>query len=395
MRSAVPHPHAAGLSAVNYRSVADPALCDPVRFAGIVAQMRISNRDCNVTGAITCDGGTIEQWIEGPDATVAALWDRIRLDPRHRIEWASAPAVVTARHFPGSPMKLAMTTCDLARLDPWLIDDVVTLSDGSALPGPRGDRATDPALRARTCRLVQARAVVLAEVLTGTDARAARLQLDAAITDTGLAECAALVQALLDQVEADWMAGFTTDLQRQLVLTMLQSSLRIWLDIDEEPETIGCALVAALPGTPDLCGVMLKVALLRQAGWSVRLLLPQTADRIIGVAQDLQPDLIVLAGSRLSVRPTELPLLKGLLPALKAESGAPVILGGKLAETDPQALLGLGGTAVCSAMAWIATIAAAHAPPELGWRNGPNDMPGRARPDTTQTSVLGSRARWG
>lgn len=351
---------------MSYRSLAGPSLCDPVRFAQTVAQMRPCNDGLSVTGAISCDRGQIQHWIEGPEAAVAGLWDRIRLDPRHRVHWASPPAVVTERHFPGSAMKLAMTTADLARLDPWLVEDAVALPETAVPSGlaiwPDAPQGADQ--HAHSCRLMPTRAAALAAILTGADALAARRQLDGVLRMSGLAEAAALVQAVLQDLDDGWMAGSTTDLQRQLALALLQSALRLWLDVEELQQTVGCALVSALPGTPDLCCVMLKVALLRRAGWSVRLLLPQTADRIRAVAQDLQPDLIVLAGSRMAVRPTEMALLSGLLPALASDCTAPVILGGKLAETDPQALLRLGAAAVCTATAWIATIAFTLAPPK-------------------------------
>lgn len=384
MPSAVPHPQAAGISALHFRSVVDPSLRDPGRLAQVVAQMRLMNQDRRVTGAIRCDDGQIDQWIEGPEAAVAELWDRIRLDPRHRVQWASAPVVVTTRHFPGSPLKLALTTADLARLGPWLIGDVVPLSDtalaDTALaPDPLSWNAVphDPDSPARCCRLVQSRAASLAAVMTGPDPKAARRALDAMLQDTGLAEIAALVQAVLRDLDASWMAGATTDLQRQLALTLLQSALRLSLDVEEHPLPIGCALVSALPGTPDLCGAMLKVALLRAEGWSVRLLLPQTADRIRMALADLQPDLVVLAGSRLAVRPADQALLRDLLPALAAESRIPVIIGGKLAETDPHGLLRLGATAVCDSLAWIATIAAPFAP-QREIDRAPGDAPHRA-----------------
>ena len=374
MFSAVPHSNAGGLSALAYGSVVGPSLHDPLRLAEIVAEIRPANTDLAVTVAIVCDARRIQQWIEGPDAAVALLWDRIHLDPRHRLHWATPPAVVTTRHFPGSPMKLAMTTASLARLDPCLIGDLVTLPDtavpsrqslwsGFAIPadGPETGAPAfkfDPAQQAQACRLANTRAAALADMLTDSDPALARNHLDSVLYQTRLPEMAVLVQAVLDHLQAGWMAGLVTTLQRQLAVTMLQSALRLWLDVAESTNPVGCALVSVLPGTPDMCGAMLKVALLRRAGWSVRLLLPQTTTEIREAAESLQPDLIVLAGSRLSVRQEDSVLLADLLPALARTSPAPIILGGKLADTDPRAFLRQGASAVCSAIAWVATIAA-------------------------------------
>lgn len=362
---------------MSFGSEPGPGLQDPQHLADVVARMRPRNARLDVTGATDCEDGQLRQSIDGPEDAVAMLWDRIRLDPRHLMHWATPPAVVTARHFPGSPMKLAVTTASLVRLDSDLIDDTVTLPGTPAEPdslqtdGRLVDAATgwgtdavtaavqrlDPAFRGTACKLAAARAAALADVLTATDPAVARRHLDIVLKQIGLPETAALVQAVLDHVQAGWMAGRLSTLQRQLVLTMLQSALRLRLDVAEQAQTVGCALVAALPGTPDMCGLMLKVALLRRAGWSVRLLLPQSVTEIQSLTHGLQPDLIVLAGSRMSVAPGELAMLGDLLPKLSAICAAPVVLGGKLAETEPQAVICRGAAAVCSALAWIAMIA--------------------------------------
>lgn len=386
MDPVAPHSNAGGLSAVTYGSEAGPLLQDPFLLADIVARMRPSNANLNVTGALACESGLIHQWIEGPEAAVAMLWDRIRLDPRHRLQWATPPAVVTDRHFPGSPMKLALTTASLAQLDPCLIDDVVSLPQSLGQPrrsawsdtlegdaadgagqrsGAMADafRRLDPSGRADALRLAEARGAALADVLTNTDPRVARGYLDTVLRQSGLTESAGLIQAVLDRVQAQWMDGLISAWQRQLAVAMLQSALRLRLDVAESAQSVGSALVSALPGTPDMCGVILKVALLRRAGWSVRLLLPQSVHEIQITARHLQPDLVVLAGSRLSARPQEQAMLADVLPALVVQTAAPIVLGGKLAETDPHRMLRLGASAVCGTLSWIATIASDHAPP--------------------------------
>ena len=383
MYPAVPQSRAGDLSALSFRSAAGPGLQDPRQLAEFVAGMRPANSGLDVTGVMACDAGQIQQWIEGPEAAVAILWDRIQLDPRHRVHWAGAPAVVTARHFPGSPMKLAVTTASLARIDTCLVQDVVAHDNPLAAYSPplRGAicavdetarppsdavaealRQLDPAWRGAAGKLATARALALADVLTATDPLVARRHLDILLKQIDLPETAALVQAVLDHLQTGWMTGRITALQRQLVVTMLQSALRVRLDVAERAQTVGCALVSALPGTPDMCGVMLKVALLRQAGWSVRLLLPQAVTEIQSLTHGLQPDLIVLAGSRMSAGPAELAMLADLLPKLSSICAAPVILGGKLAETVPQVVLNQGAAAVCAALPWITLIASQLVP---------------------------------
>ena len=415
MFSADPNSKGGGLAALSYGSMAGPSLQDPLDLADILGRLRVMNTELNVTGAIASEGGFIQQWIEGPAGTLGQLWDRIRLDPRHRVQWATPPAVVASRHFPGSPLKLALTTAALARLDSCLIEDVVTLPDslspaGASIwadahdnrlldplrsPAAGGIGAfyhLDPAHRAGRCKLAQARAAALADVLTGTDPQVARRHLDIVLKQIGVLETATLVQAVLEHLQSGWMAGLLSALQRQLAVTMLQSALRLRLDVAEHPQTLGSALVSVLPGTPDLCGVMLKVALLRRAGWSVRLLLPQSIKEIQTVVHGLQPDLIVLSGSWLTVGTTEQTMMNSLLPVLSALCGAPVIVGGKMAETAPQALLNRGAAAVCGAMSWIATIAAHVAPGTEPAAKG--NMPTIAD-DMLGTYLAANRARAG
>jgi hypothetical protein len=389
MQWAGPQAKTEGMSAFSVFSEAGPLLQDPLGLAEMVARMRTAHQTMGVTGAIACDEGRLLHWIEGPEAAVGLLWDRIRVDPRHRVKWANPPEVVTARHFPGSPLRLAMTVANLATLHALSLDDIFGLperANSSGLtpeahlrlhPPPEGgpdcaglfaeiqEWRLDAVHRAQTNGALEARTKAIVAVLNGPDPKVARSQLEQLLWQTGVLETAALVQGIHDALQAGWMTGRFSALQQQLAMAMLQSAVRRRMDIEESTLTIGSALVSLLPGTTDMCGVMVKVALLRRAGWSVRLLLPARISEIVVAAEEVEPDVIVLAGSQLASRTTDLDLLADLLPMLSETLAAPVIVSGKLAETDPKRVMALGASGVCASLTWIAPIAAhlAEEPP--------------------------------
>lgn len=382
MQSAVPQPHEPGLFGQKVLGNSGLLRQELHNAAASRTPLPPSQTATGAARAMTCEPACTEPSPEGHEASVARLWDSIRLDARHRVVWATPPSVVTTRTFPGSPSTLAMMTDGLARLDPVLVDEVLplpasrhpsclsTLADRLCDAGR--SRAGDPIGRAVRAVLRPKDAAgqvrpdsssarqdrMLVEVMTGADCNLARRCLDAALARCDVPDVAVLAQGVLDGLQTAWMDGEITALQSQIAVAMLQAALRLRLDLAEHPQTIGCALVCLLPGTAEMCGVMVKVALLRRAGWSVRLILPQTPEAILESAQELGPDLIVLAGSRLVCRQAERAMLAALLPALALRITAPVMVGGKLAEADPQAVLALGADAVCGALVWTATIAA-------------------------------------
>jgi len=369
MKSAAPRPIELSVSALGFFS-SDGTFLVPLHLSDAVAEMGAAKVGVNVSDIIAGEG-YVQQWVEGPAASVAMLWDRIQLEARHRVVWTCAPAVVTARHFPGSPLQLAITLANLSRHDPTLIEDDPRLPNriepayasirthmlARKLPCWPGHSCGGAASKADAAGLTSNRAQDLSDLLTKTDPVAARRALDEVMKIASVPIIAYLVQTVLDDLQAGWMAGHTSALQRHLAVTMLQSALRVRLDIAESPNTTGSALVVLLPGTLDMCGVMLKVALLRRAGWSVRLLLAQSGDEILNVADGLQPDLVVLAGSQLFTSQGELCLLADILPALSGVVGVPIIVGGKLAQTHPHIVLACGADAVCGGVTWIVPIA--------------------------------------
>lgn len=380
------HPPA-DLAAMSYFSEAGSSLGTSSLLADMVGGIRGRNAGDGVTGAIAYQDGHIRQWIEGPQTAVARLWERIRRDPRHRIQWAEPATRITGRHFSGSPMRLALTLDALTQGAQKSLDDIFALPRKPAhlLLDVQCDRlscaGTDSCdcgdTGATTPQMWHLDSVYRAQVGAALAARADDLvaELVAPVRDgicsnmlqtVRLSDLAVLAEAVMDRLQADWMADRLSAVQCQHALSVLQSALRRLLDAAEARRTIGSAMVTLLPGTTDLAGAMLKVALLRRAGWSVKLLLPAQADEILAEAQALYPDLIVLAGSRMVAKAADLRLLARLVPVLARSDVRSVIVGGKLAQTEPVILAAYGVTALCTSLADITALASPYAVLPMG-----------------------------
>jgi hypothetical protein len=71
------------IRSVLYVSAASRAL-DPAELAAIVDLSRRNNARDGITGMLLYHDGNIMQAIEGPDAAIGTLLDRLRRDTRHR-----------------------------------------------------------------------------------------------------------------------------------------------------------------------------------------------------------------------------------------------------------------------------------------------------------------------
>lgn len=67
--------------------------------AGILQQSRHNNAIDGITGLLWSDGTHFLQVFEGPEASVAAAWERIQADPRHRDVTLLHDVAIEAREF--------------------------------------------------------------------------------------------------------------------------------------------------------------------------------------------------------------------------------------------------------------------------------------------------------
>lgn len=115
-----------------YRSHSKLAADDVVGLAEILKTARSKNAELGITGALMLYDDWFAQVLEGPQAAVETLYDKIKADSRHdavRLNEAGpvakrmfakwAMAVVAEHHEPDMPM--VATTGGLAQGAPWKV----------------------------------------------------------------------------------------------------------------------------------------------------------------------------------------------------------------------------------------------------------------------------------
>lgn len=112
-------------------------------LADILSVARRHNAAAGVTGALVLHEGRFAQALEGEAATVQALLDRIRADPRHDGVEVVEDGAVAARAFPGWSMAYAG--------EDGAPDIPLTLQDALRPPAPEGEEVL-ARLRALTRR---------------------------------------------------------------------------------------------------------------------------------------------------------------------------------------------------------------------------------------------------
>ena len=94
--------HPSGMIQLVYQSVTeldDGSSTFFVEVARILETSLTNNVSCSITGVLGYAGGRFLQILEGPAASVAALYDRIAADPRHRDVRILSRGTVEGRTF--------------------------------------------------------------------------------------------------------------------------------------------------------------------------------------------------------------------------------------------------------------------------------------------------------
>ena len=74
-------------------------LMQPAQMHGLLRASRKRNAQAGVTGVLLYSGGTFMQALEGEEAVVRALYERIARDPRHTDPTVLVAETTTARQF--------------------------------------------------------------------------------------------------------------------------------------------------------------------------------------------------------------------------------------------------------------------------------------------------------
>jgi hypothetical protein len=202
----------------------------------------------------------------------------------------------------------------------------------------------------------------VAELLVALAPQEAGSRVQAELADLALDQLAGLVPAVLADLQARWMDDSISSAHRTIALALFQGALRPLLDRREPALPLGHAVICSLPGVPDRHGAMVKAAVLRQAGWSVHLLLPDRIDEVVDKVGSLAPDVLVIVGSRLWTGQAERDLTAALLGRLQARCPVPVVLGGLLASQSDAGFRYAPGLTACTTPGDIARVATMQVP---------------------------------
>ncbi|MCE8419214.1 BLUF domain-containing protein [Rhodovulum sulfidophilum] len=244
---------------IAYKSRAHPG-CDLASAGAMAAEDALRNRDRNVTGVLLFERGWFLQWLEGPARTVLSLASAIRTDPRHGEMQILSAGATDERRFAGWPMRLAPP------------------------PGPLADRADFDAAAAA---LAFDRAAALYREECGGEAdwrdladgfvRDLARAPEEAVPDLPpsaletLSARAGFVDALCAALAEAWHASALSGFEVTLATVRLN---RLLLRAGRPATSLapkGRVLVLAPYGCTEIAGAIAKTDLLRQAGYSVRM----------------------------------------------------------------------------------------------------------------------------
>jgi Sensors of blue-light using FAD len=116
--------------------------------AAICRQSRINNERDGITGLLVFDGLAFCQFVEGPEASITALSDRLERDPRHvKMDVLQSGRTPHARRFPDWRLGYAFSA------DPAAIERLRSARDREALAAfdrllPSWSSDVDPSLSA-------------------------------------------------------------------------------------------------------------------------------------------------------------------------------------------------------------------------------------------------------
>lgn len=110
----------------------------PDAIEAILAQSRLHNPDCGITGILCYGGGVFLQAIEGGRMAVSELYGHIQKDPRHKDVVLLYYEEISERHFGGWTMgqvnmskinaSILLKYAEKPELDPYSVSGSVSLA---------------------------------------------------------------------------------------------------------------------------------------------------------------------------------------------------------------------------------------------------------------------------
>ncbi|MFT4013304.1 MAG: BLUF domain-containing protein [Paracoccus sp. (in: a-proteobacteria)] len=93
----------------------------------ILVSARARNAQLALTGFLHLEDGAFYQWLEGPDAALQLVLDRIALDPRHERMQILSRGTQETRQFPN--WQMGFGACEPKMLFNWIAENGVQMGD--------------------------------------------------------------------------------------------------------------------------------------------------------------------------------------------------------------------------------------------------------------------------
>jgi hypothetical protein len=388
------------------------------------------NRRESLTGLLIYDQGSYYQWLEGPPASLARVWDAIRRDPRHRDAQILREQPIPKRFFEAWDMRLAVRA---------KTDSDTGLAFVASDQLPPSERATPPTVLPGTAwdeifsdvvvpklKAAHLPTPVPVALVWHADAAAPAILAGTSLADegaaahylNGLIDQGASLETLYQEVfepAARYLGGLwyddeKSDAEITLGLSRLQVEVRrLGATIPHPLHVIKpghAVLVAPQPGEPHGVTAAMSSELFWRDGWEVSCEYPSTDQVLVDLVHDSWFDVLDLSLSGAYRRDDRLQAMGSSIRAAQAASLNPalaVIVNGRAFVERRHTYFSVGADAACvtvvesvaTAQRLLDTLATQHRieqalldPPRS---RGPAPIPLRTAGRPRTISKIGSR----
>lgn len=291
----------------------------------LVGQAQARNRKLGLTGMLLCDGSRFLQTLEGEPAAVDAVWAAIQRDPRHQRIEVLSQQLIPARLFSGWDMQFYARNLAPPRPaagDGGALADVVPRVAALALAGRDDD---------------------LGDLFAG-------LAADGWLADVIVGQVLEPAARALGDI---WLADKCCEMDLTIALSVLQLAghsiychLASGADAGQMAPVRHSILLATAPGEGHLAGASFLGDMFFNAGWTVDLAFPDTAEALANQISDQRPDVVDIGLSDVLRRADRLDPLRDAVALSRRARPAEVMV------------ISVGGRLFAEAMATAASVGA-------------------------------------
>ncbi len=382
----IPVPVAASnaISMLVYRSKAARSYSE-TDLAQLLTKARKRNRSEHLTGLLIYDAGCFFQWIEGPHAGLARVWESIQRDPAHHHIELLRRHVMPKRLFARWDMRLARrpgaaasnsnglshsivsSTQDwVEKLRSWpqslpktLWDEVFNcaiapLDSGASSVGPQAERAPCPVWHPAQGAAAELARWSLTPQLLIAEEFAAGLVAQGATLESIYGE---VFEPAARHIGMLWNDDRCSDMDMSLAMGRLQCTARtLGSQLGADAGAAHCGhsvLVAPQPGESHMLGAAMNSELYLRAGWNVSCEFPDNDRALDQLVRKNWFDVLDLSLSNAICRTHRLNEMRATIRNAHAASMNPaiaVIVDGRAFFEEPQNYLQVGADAGCGSV---------------------------------------------